>query len=223
MTHARALKHSSVQGLFVRHQLMFAAQLCMMVLQKKDALPGPKLEFLLRGPRKASCPANPVPEWLPNSCWAILQCLQVRLTSSSCVYNAGAARQALISAFWHTTVPAGWLCSSMPTTTKILVCWELCRAQAHTRLRQVSSAARSSLLHAFCNCTPQQERHADMLLACRSWMSTGPCQMTWCPVPRGGWNGWLWSDLRTSHCLVSSFKALLPPPSAGRARPLTPD
>ena len=67
----------ALQGLFVRHQLMFAAQLCMMVLQKKDALPGPKLEFLLRGPRKASCPANPVPEWLPNSCWAIVQCLQV--------------------------------------------------------------------------------------------------------------------------------------------------
>ena len=61
----------------MRHQLMYAAQLCMMVLQKKDALPGPKLEFLLRGPRKASCPANPVPEWLPNSCWAIVQCLQV--------------------------------------------------------------------------------------------------------------------------------------------------
>ena len=72
----------------MRHQLMFAAQLCMMVLQKRDALPLEKLDFLLRGPRKAQAPPNPVPEWLPNSCWAILQCLQV-CACCSCGHGLG--------------------------------------------------------------------------------------------------------------------------------------
>lgn len=66
-----------MQGLFVRHKLILAAQLCISVLQKKNALSFDKLDFLLRGPKKAGGPSNPLPEWLPNSCWAQLQCLQV--------------------------------------------------------------------------------------------------------------------------------------------------
>ena len=43
------------QGLFERHKLIVATQLCMAVLRQRGELQRTKFEFLLRGPKVRSC------------------------------------------------------------------------------------------------------------------------------------------------------------------------
>jgi dynein heavy chain len=56
------------QGLFERHKLLVATQLCMRILHKHGELSTEKFQYLLRGPKVVG-PTNPVPEWLPESSW----------------------------------------------------------------------------------------------------------------------------------------------------------
>ena len=44
------------QGLFERHKLIVAAQLCVLILRKDGRLQGQKLDFLLKGPRAQARP-----------------------------------------------------------------------------------------------------------------------------------------------------------------------
>lgn len=43
--------HWPLQGLFERHKLLVATQLCMRILQKRNELSQEKFEYLLRGPK----------------------------------------------------------------------------------------------------------------------------------------------------------------------------
>ena len=57
-----------LQGLFERHKLLVATQLCMRILKQRGELSYEKFSYLLRGGQGVSV-TNPVPEWLPQSCW----------------------------------------------------------------------------------------------------------------------------------------------------------
>jgi hypothetical protein len=54
------------QGLFERHKLIVATQLCMAVLRSKGELQRTKFEFLLRGPREQGGD-NPVGDWVSTA------------------------------------------------------------------------------------------------------------------------------------------------------------
>eukprot|EP00295_Goniomonas_pacifica_P045819 CAMPEP_0175918472 /NCGR_PEP_ID=MMETSP0108-20121206/11901_1 /TAXON_ID=195067 ORGANISM="Goniomonas pacifica, Strain CCMP1869" /NCGR_SAMPLE_ID=MMETSP0108 /ASSEMBLY_ACC=CAM_ASM_000204 /LENGTH=1079 /DNA_ID=CAMNT_0017241099 /DNA_START=10 /DNA_END=3249 /DNA_ORIENTATION=- len=62
------------QGLFERHKLIFATQLCMRILARDGNLDHDLFDFLIRGP-KATGTDNPLAEWLPDSSWASVQAL----------------------------------------------------------------------------------------------------------------------------------------------------
>ncbi|EFN51784.1 hypothetical protein CHLNCDRAFT_37234 [Chlorella variabilis] len=56
------------QGLFERHKLLVATQLCMRILKKKGELCQEKFEYFLHAPQVVGQP-NPVSELLPQTCW----------------------------------------------------------------------------------------------------------------------------------------------------------
>jgi dynein heavy chain len=63
------------QGLFERHKLIFACQLCFRMLALKGELQMDFFDFLLRGPMEAGAD-NPLSEWLDDRAWATLQALK---------------------------------------------------------------------------------------------------------------------------------------------------
>ena len=79
-----------IQGLFERHKLIVATQLCMAILKKNGELQQQKFDFLLRGPKVMGM-ENPLKEWVLDSVWGsvqalkvqdhVLTCLPARLTS----------------------------------------------------------------------------------------------------------------------------------------------
>ena len=72
---------SCVQGLFERHKLIVATQLCMAILKKNGELQQQKFDFLLRGPKVMGM-ENPLKEWVLDSVWGSVQALKVRLSLS---------------------------------------------------------------------------------------------------------------------------------------------
>ena len=57
-----------LQGLFERHKLIVATQLCMAVLRSKGELQRTKFEFLLRGPKEMGVD-NPLGDWVSTGSW----------------------------------------------------------------------------------------------------------------------------------------------------------
>jgi dynein heavy chain len=64
-----------LQGLFERHKLIVATQLCMAVLRSKGELQRAKFEFLLRGPKEMGVD-NPLTDWVSESVWGSVQALK---------------------------------------------------------------------------------------------------------------------------------------------------
>eukprot|EP00878_Enallax_costatus_P032701 GHUV01035957.1.p1 GENE.GHUV01035957.1~~GHUV01035957.1.p1 ORF type:complete len:354 (+),score=108.96 GHUV01035957.1:90-1151(+) len=63
------------QGLFERHKLIVATQLCMAVLRSRGELQRQKFEFLLRGPKEMGVD-NPLTDWVSESVWGSVQALK---------------------------------------------------------------------------------------------------------------------------------------------------
>jgi dynein heavy chain, axonemal len=63
------------QGLFERHKLIVATQLCIAVLRGEGKLHASKLDFLLKGP-KAQGIENPLREFVADSAWACVMALR---------------------------------------------------------------------------------------------------------------------------------------------------
>jgi dynein heavy chain len=63
------------QGLFERHKLIVATQLCIAILRQEGKLQGTKLDFLLKGPR-AQGQDNPLREFVTDSVWACVMALR---------------------------------------------------------------------------------------------------------------------------------------------------
>jgi hypothetical protein len=61
------------QGLFERHKLIVATQLCMAVLRSKGELQRTKFEFLLRGPKEMGVD-NPLGDWVSTAPDVVYQC-----------------------------------------------------------------------------------------------------------------------------------------------------
>lgn len=64
-----------LQGLFERHKLIVATQLCMAVLRSRGELQRAKFEFLLRGPKEMGVD-NPLTDWVSESVWGSVQALK---------------------------------------------------------------------------------------------------------------------------------------------------
>ena len=67
---------TGLQGLFERHKLIVATQLCMAILKKNGELQQQKFDFLLRGPKVMGM-ENPLKEWILDSVWGSVQALKV--------------------------------------------------------------------------------------------------------------------------------------------------
>eukprot|EP00741_Cyanophora_paradoxa_P024938 tig00000056_g24072.t1 len=70
--HTYAVYKYACRGLFERHKLLFAFQMCVRVKKGEHAIHPEELSFLLRGGLvldKANQPPNPCNEWLPELCW----------------------------------------------------------------------------------------------------------------------------------------------------------
>eukprot|EP00891_Asterochloris_glomerata_P002883 jgi/Astpho2/2883/Aster-01037 len=63
------------QGLFERHKLIMATQLCMAILRKNGELQQQKFDFLLRGVKVMGV-ENPLKEWVSDSVWGSVQALK---------------------------------------------------------------------------------------------------------------------------------------------------
>ncbi|CAG9462750.1 unnamed protein product [Pedinophyceae sp. YPF-701] len=63
------------QGLFERHKLIVATQLCVSILKGRGELDAQRFDYLLRGPRVLGVD-NPVHEWVADPCWAAVQALK---------------------------------------------------------------------------------------------------------------------------------------------------
>ena len=63
------------QGLFERHKLIVATQLCIAILRQSGRLQADKLEFLLKGPR-AQGVENPLKEFVTDAVWACVMSLR---------------------------------------------------------------------------------------------------------------------------------------------------
>jgi len=63
------------QGLFERHKLIVATQLCMQILRGRGELQHVKFDFLLRGPKVVGVD-NPIAEWVADGVWASVQALK---------------------------------------------------------------------------------------------------------------------------------------------------
>ena len=83
------------QGLFERHKLIVATQLCMSILKARGELNFMKFDFLLRGPKVMGVD-NPLADWVSDSVWGSVQ---VRL-------QGGGGRRG--GASDHRTVAEGW-------------------------------------------------------------------------------------------------------------------
>ena len=78
------------RGLFERHKLILATQLCFQILARAGELDAPSFQFLLRGPTLAAGaetgappPPNPLKEWLSDSAWdAVLGLRQLEVAPS---------------------------------------------------------------------------------------------------------------------------------------------
>jgi len=62
-------------GLFERHKLITASQLCFAILKQKGELNSVLFDFLLRGPKVMGV-ENPVAEWVTEGSWAAVQALK---------------------------------------------------------------------------------------------------------------------------------------------------
>ena len=71
------------QGLFERHKLIMATQLCMAILRKNGELQQQKFDFLLRGVKVMGV-ENPLKEWVSDSVWGSVQALKVTMI---CIYG----------------------------------------------------------------------------------------------------------------------------------------
>lgn len=60
------MRFCCVQGLFERHKLIVATQLCMAVLRSRGELQRTKFEFLLRGPKEMGVD-NPLRDWVSDA------------------------------------------------------------------------------------------------------------------------------------------------------------
>ena len=60
------------QGLFERHKLIVATQLCMSILKSKGDLQFLKFDYLLRGPKVMGVD-NPLADWISDSVWGSVQ------------------------------------------------------------------------------------------------------------------------------------------------------
>ena len=67
------------QGLFERHKLIMATQLCMAILRKNGELQQQKFDFLLRGVKVMGV-ENPLKEWVSDSVWGSVQALKVSMS-----------------------------------------------------------------------------------------------------------------------------------------------
>jgi dynein heavy chain, axonemal len=65
----------TAQGLFERHKLIVATQLCIAILRQEGKLQAAKLDFLLKGPR-AQGQDNPLKEFVTDSVWACVMALR---------------------------------------------------------------------------------------------------------------------------------------------------
>lgn len=63
------------QGLFERHKLIVATQLCMSILKARGELHFAKFDFLLRGPKVMGVD-NPLADWVSDSVWGSVQALK---------------------------------------------------------------------------------------------------------------------------------------------------
>jgi dynein heavy chain, axonemal len=63
------------QGLFERHKLIVATQLCIAILRQEGHLQTAKLDFLLKGPR-AQGQENPLREFVSDTVWACVMALR---------------------------------------------------------------------------------------------------------------------------------------------------
>ncbi len=63
------------QGLFERHKLIVATQLCMQILRARGELQYAKFEYLLRGPKVMGAD-NPLHDWVSDSVWGSVQALK---------------------------------------------------------------------------------------------------------------------------------------------------
>lgn len=63
------------QGLFERHKLIVATQLCMQILRSRGELHYAKFEYLLRGPKVMGAD-NPLHDWVSDSVWGSVQALK---------------------------------------------------------------------------------------------------------------------------------------------------
>ena len=63
------------QGLFERHKLIVATQLCMQILRARGELNYSKFEYLLRGPKVMGAD-NPLHDWVSDSVWGSVQALK---------------------------------------------------------------------------------------------------------------------------------------------------
>jgi hypothetical protein len=61
-----------LQGLFERHKLIVATQLCMSILKSKGELSFLKFDYLLRGPKVMGVD-NPLADWVSDSVWGSVQ------------------------------------------------------------------------------------------------------------------------------------------------------
>ena len=64
-----------MQGLFERHKLIVATQLCIAILRQEGKLQGAKLDFLLKSPRAQGI-ENPLREFVSDSAWACVMALR---------------------------------------------------------------------------------------------------------------------------------------------------
>ena len=76
-----------MQGLFERHKLIVATQLCMAILKKNGELQQQKFDFLLRGPKVMGM-ENPLKEWVLDSVWGSLQALKVKATERLNIFSS---------------------------------------------------------------------------------------------------------------------------------------
>ena len=72
-----------LQGLFERHKLIVATQLCMAILKKNGELQQQKFDFLLRGPKVMGM-ENPLKEWVLDSVWGSVQALKASPSHLDC-------------------------------------------------------------------------------------------------------------------------------------------
>jgi dynein heavy chain len=72
-----------VQGLFERHKLIVATQLCMAVLRSRGELQRTKFEFLLRGPKEMGGD-NPLKDWVSRVTPMVCLLAQLRDPNTAC-------------------------------------------------------------------------------------------------------------------------------------------